>query len=52
MDCDFRSDVCDDVSNKLNVTYNLLSSFISFVFGVFFFGGRELMAAINGKQIY
>ena len=37
MDCDFRSDACDDVSRKLNVTYNLLSSFISFVFGVFFF---------------
>ena len=35
-DCKFRWNAWDEVSHKLNVTYNLFSSFITFVFGVFF----------------
>ena len=39
--------------HKLNVTYNLFSSFIRFVFGVFFFFWREgIEGVISGRQIY
>ena len=55
-DCKFGWNAWDDVSHKLNVTYNLFSSFITFVFGVFFllfffFCGRKLRVMISGKQI-
>ena len=35
MDCEFRSNAWDDVSHKLNVTNNLISSFISFFWCLF-----------------
>ena len=51
MDCEFRSNAWDNVSHKLNITYNLFSSFCKICFFLFFCG-RELMAVTSGKQIY